>query len=54
MRPKLEEKDKKKSITISIDREILNIINVKNKSKFINWLLKEYLTENGYEFKKEF
>ena len=45
MRPTLEEIDKKKSITVTIDREILNELKVKNKSKLINWLLKEHLAE---------
>ena len=54
MRPTLEEIDKKKSLTITIDREILAELNVKNKSKLINWLLREHLTKNGYEFKNEF
>ncbi|MCF7866978.1 hypothetical protein K9L67_06155 [Candidatus Woesearchaeota archaeon] len=54
MRPTLEEIDKKKSITITVDREILAELNVKNKSKLINWLLKEHLTNCGYEFKNEF
>lgn len=54
MRPKLNIDDKKKSITISINRCILNELNVKNKSKLINWLLKEYLNECGYDIKNEF
>ena len=54
MKTRIEEEHKKKSITISVDRELLKELNVKNKSKLINWLLKEYLTEIGYEFKKEF
>ena len=54
MRPSLDEIDKKKSITITIDRNILNELNVKNKSKLINWLLKNHLEECGYEIKNEF
>jgi hypothetical protein len=54
MKTRIEEEHTKKSITISIDRDLLNNLNVKNKSKLINWLLKEFLTENDYEFKKEF
>jgi hypothetical protein len=54
MRPTLDEIDKKKSITVTIDRNILDELNVKNKSKLINWLLKEHLTKCGYEIKNEF
>jgi len=54
MRPTLEEIDKKKSLTITINREILNKLDVKNKSKLINWLLKEHLNKCGYEIKNKF
>lgn len=52
MRPTID--DKKMSITISLDREIFNILKVKNKSKLINWLLQEYLNSLGYEIKNKF
>ena len=54
MIPTIDEIDKNKSITITIDRNILNELNVKNKSKLINWLLKEHLIKCGYEIKNEF
>ncbi len=54
MRPTLNENDKKTPITVTIDREILKELNVKNKSKLINWLLKEHLIKCGYKLKNEF
>lgn len=54
MRPILDDMDKKKSITITLNRDILQELNVKNKSKLINWLLKEHLIKCGYEIKNKF
>jgi len=54
MRPKINEKDKKKSITVTIDRNILKELNVNNKSQLINWLLKEHLNKCGYDIKNKF
>jgi len=54
MRPTMNEIDKKKSITITIDRNILEELEVKNKSKLINWLLKEHLNNSGYQINEDF
>jgi hypothetical protein len=44
MRPKLKEEEKKISLSITIDREIIKgISNISNKSRLIEDLLREYL-----------
>lgn len=61
MRHKLPEDKKKKSFSLSLDEELLDIFEnylntnkVKNKSKYIENLIRKDMTERGEDTKKDF
>lgn len=61
MRHKLPEDKKKKSFSLTLDEELLNIFKnyldsnkVKNKSKYIESLIRKDMTERGEDTKKNF
>lgn len=49
-RPKLQEKDKKAKLGITIDRELDALMNIEtsNKSKFIENLIEQYFNKKNY------
>jgi len=61
MRHKLPDDKKKKSFSLTIDEDLLDIFdkyltnrNVKNKSKYIEKLIREDMENRGEEIKKDF
>ena len=61
MRHKLPEEKKKKSFSLTLDEELLQIFEnyldnnkVKNKSKYIESLIREDMNERGEDTKKDF
>lgn len=61
MRHKLPEEKKKKSFSLTIDEDLLDIFdnyldnkNIKNKSKYIEKLIREDMEERGEDIKKDF
>jgi metal-responsive CopG/Arc/MetJ family transcriptional regulator len=61
MRHKLPEDKKKKSFSLTLDEELLDIFEnyletnkVKNKSKYIENLIRRDMTERGEDTKKDF
>ena len=61
MRHKLPEEKKKKSFSLTLDEELLDIFEnyldtnkVKNKSKYIENLIRRDMTERGEDTKKDF
>ena len=61
MRHKLPEDKKKKSFSLTLDEELLNIFEnyldnnkVKNKSKYIESLIRKDMSERGEDTKKDF
>jgi len=61
MRHKLPEEKKKKSFSLTLDEELLNIFEnyldtnkVKNKSKYIENLIRRDMDERGEDTKKDF
>lgn len=61
MRHKLPDDKKKKSFSLTIDEELLDIFdkyltnkNVKNKSKYIEKLIREDMEDRGEDTKKDF
>lgn len=61
MRHKLPEDKKKKSFSLTLDEELLNIFEnyldtnkVKNKSKYIENLIRRDMDERGEDTKKDF
>ena len=54
MRPILNDIDKKTSITITVNTDILKNITDNNKSQLINNLLKNFLINNGYSIKNNY
>jgi|LakMenEpi03Aug12_release.lakeMendotaPanAssembly.Ray.scaffolds.fasta_scaffold1690510_1 hypothetical protein len=49
-RPKLQEKDKKAKLGITIDRELDELMDIEtsNKSKFIENLIEQYFNKKNY------
>jgi len=61
MRHKLPEEKKKKSFSLTLDEELLDIFEnyldtnkVKNKSKYIETLIRRDMNERGEDTKKDF
>ncbi len=61
MRHKLPEEKKKKSFSLTLDEELLDIFEnyldtnkVKNKSKYIESLIRKDMNERGEDTKKDF
>ena len=61
MRHKIPENNKKKSFSITIDENIIEIFdkfitdkNIKNKSKYIESLIRKDMEERGEDTKREF
>jgi hypothetical protein len=48
MRNKLDEEEKKEKLSISVSRELMKVVNLKekNKSKYIEWLIYQDLVKN--------
>lgn len=61
MRHKIPDEKKKKSFSFTIDDELLNILDkyldenkIKNKSKYIESLIRKDMTERGEDTQKDF
>jgi metal-responsive CopG/Arc/MetJ family transcriptional regulator len=61
MRKKIPEDKKRKSLTLTIDEDLLNLFdeysndkNIKNKSRYIESLIRKDMESRGEDIKREF